>query len=130
MTKRSSRFFYGWVIVIVLALCNAATGVLAMFNFGLFFKPMGEEIGSSRAMFGWAQSVRQTTNALTSPITGRLLDKYGARIILPVTMTATCGLVFSLAFVQTPWQMLLIFGGMGLFGLTGSASLKWLRIGF
>ena len=121
--KRSKRFFYGWVIVAVLALCNSATGILAMFNFGLFFKPMGDDIGASRAMFGWAQSIRQTTNAVTSPLTGRLLDKYGARIILPVTMTATCGLIFSLAFISAPWQMLLIFGGMGFLGLTGSAGL-------
>ena len=84
---------------------------------------MGGDIGASRAMFGWAQSFRQTTNAVTSPVTGRLLDKYGARIILPVTMTATCGLVLSLAFIGAPWQMLLIFGGMGIFGLTGSAGL-------
>lgn len=121
--KRRPRLFYGWVIVAVLALCNSATGILAMFNFGLFFKPMGEDIGATRAMFGWTQSIRQVTNAVTSPITGRLLDKYGARIILPVTMTVTCGLVLLLAFVNAPWQMMLIFGAMGFFGLTGSAGL-------
>ncbi len=120
---RKRPLFYGWVIVAVLALCNSAAGILAMFNFGLFFKPMGEDIGATRAMFGWTQSIRQVTNAVTSPITGRLLDKYGARIILPVAMTATCGLIFLLAFVNAPWQMLLIFGAMGLFGLTGSAGL-------
>ncbi len=120
---RKRPLFYGWVIVAVLALCNSAAGILAMFNFGLFFKPMGEDIGATRAMFGWTQSIRQVTNAVTSPITGRLLDKYGARIILPVAMTATCALILLLAFVNAPWQMLLIFGAMGLFGLTGSAGL-------
>ncbi len=46
------RFFYGWVIVAVLAL-NSGVGIaMGLINFGFFIKPMGDDLGISRATFG------------------------------------------------------------------------------
>ena len=64
----------------------AAVGCLSMalgtLNFGLFIKPMGDELGIGRATFGWAQSARQIASALTALKVGSLLDLYGARVLL------------------------------------------------
>ena len=69
------RLFYGWAIVGVLAVTSALTMAMGALNFGLFIKPMGDELGIGRAIFGWAQSSRQVTSALTAPVVGPLIDR-------------------------------------------------------
>jgi hypothetical protein len=64
---RRGRLFYGWVIVAVMAAVGALSMALGSLNFGLFVKPMGDELGIGRAIFGWAQSTRQVASAVTAP---------------------------------------------------------------
>ena len=47
------RVYYGWVIVVVMGIAGASIMALGTVNFGLFIKPMSEELGISRASFGW-----------------------------------------------------------------------------
>ena len=44
-------FFYGWVIVAVMAATGAVSMGMGSLNFGLFIKPMGDELGIGRAAF-------------------------------------------------------------------------------
>ncbi len=67
---RPARFFYGWVIVAVMGAVGALSMALGSLNFGLFIKPMGDELGVGRATFGWAQSSRQIASAFTAPVVG------------------------------------------------------------
>ena len=46
-------FYYGWMIVIVMASAGAVSMAMGSLNFGLFIKPMGDELGIGRAYFGW-----------------------------------------------------------------------------
>ena len=66
----------------------AITGAVSMgmgsLNFGLFIKPMGDELGIGRAAFGWAQTARMGASSATSPLIGWLIDRYGSRVMLPV----------------------------------------------
>jgi MFS family permease len=73
------RFFYGWVVVAVMAAVGALSMALGSLNFGLFVRPMGDELGLGRSIFGWAQSARQAGSAATAPLVGALLDRFGAR---------------------------------------------------
>ena len=82
-------FFYGWVIVAVMAVSSAGSMAKGTLNFGLFVKPMGDDLGLGRAAFGWAQTARRGAGALSSPIAGRLIDRFGSRVILPVAATMT-----------------------------------------
>ena len=56
--KLHGRIYYGWVIVAVMSITGATIIGLSTINFGLFIKPMSEELGISRASFGAAQSLR------------------------------------------------------------------------
>ncbi len=121
--RKKPRLYYGWVIVAVLAVVNGVTMAMGTVNFGLFPKPMGDEIGAGRSMFGWAQTARQVTGALTSPLTGKLLDRYGARMLLPIAALLTGGSMVAMGFVNHAWQMILIFAIMGTVGIGGPATL-------
>ena len=98
-------FFYGWVIVAVMAATGAVSMGMGSLNFGLFIKPMGDELGIGRAAFGWAQTARQGASSATSPLIGWLLDRYGSRVMLPVAALATGGALIGLAYVTSAWHL-------------------------
>ncbi len=117
------RFFYGWVIVGVMAATGAVSMGMGSLNFGLFIKPMGDELGIGRAAFGWAQTARQGASSATSPLIGWLLDRYGSRVMLPVAAVATGGALIGLAYVTSAWHLVVLFVVMGLVGMSGPGAL-------
>ena len=115
--KPRPRFFYGWVIVAVLAVNTALSMGMGNVNFGLFVKPMEGDLGITRANFGWAQTARQIASGLSSPFIGRLLDRAGARVLLAVSaLVVGIGLI-AVSRISKDWQLVLVFGLMGVFGL-------------
>lgn len=118
-----SRFFYGWVIVGVMAASGAVSMAMGSLNFGLFIKPMGDQLGIGRAAFGWAQTARQGAGALSSPIIGPLLDRFGSRVMLPVSALATGAAMISLANMSVSWHLIVLFAVMGFAGMSGPGAL-------
>ena len=116
-------FYYGWMIVIVMASAGAVSMAMGSLNFGLFIKPMGDELGIGRAYFGWAQTARQVSSSVTSPTVGWLLDRFGSRILLPVAAVVTGGAMITLAFINSSWQLVALFAVMGLVGMSGPGAL-------
>ena len=95
-------------------------------NFGLFIKPMGDSLGIGRAWFGWAQTIRQISSALTSPPVGWLIDRYGSRIMLPVAAIVTAAAMVALSFMDDANDalfMVAMFALMGLVGMSGPGAL-------
>ncbi|MXX92180.1 MAG: MFS transporter [Chloroflexi bacterium] len=116
-------YFYGWVIVAVMAATGAVSMGMGSLNFGLFIKPMGDELGIGRAAFGWAQTARQGASSATSPLIGWLLDRYGSRVMLPVAALATGCALIGLAYVTSAWHLVVLFVVMGLVGMSGPGAL-------
>ena len=123
MNSKPRRFFYGWVIVGVMAASSAGSMAMATLNFGLFIKPMGDDLGIGRAAFGWAQTARRGAGALSSPVIGPLLDRYGSRLILPLAALTTGLALIGLAHIVHAWQLILLFVIMGLVGMSGPGAL-------
>jgi sugar phosphate permease len=117
------RFFYGWVIVAVMAVTGGLTMGMGSLNFGLFIKPMGDELGVGRAIFGWTQSARQITSATTAPLVGSLIDRFGVRIMLAVAALLCGGAMVGLALVNDGWQIVALFALMGVVGMNGPGAL-------
>lgn len=120
---RQGGFFYGWVIVAVLAAVGALSMALGTLNFGLFVKPMGDELGIGRSIFGWAQSTRQITSALTAPIVGGLIDRLGGRILIVIAAAITGGAVVGVGFISQGWQLVALYALMGVVGMSGPGAL-------
>ncbi|MDA0676922.1 MAG: MFS transporter, partial [Chloroflexi bacterium] len=115
--------FYGWYIVGVMACASAVSMGMGSLNFGLFIKPMGDELGIGRAMFGWASTARQVSSAGTSPVVGGLIDRFGSRVMLPVAAAVTVAAMIGLSFTHASWQLVALFALMGLVGMSGPGAL-------
>ena len=111
------------MIVFVMASAGAVSMAMGSLNFGLFIKPMGDELGIGRAYFGWAQTARQVSSSVTSPTVGWLLDRFGSRILLPVAAVVTGGAMITLAFISSSWHLVALFAVMGLVGMSGPGAL-------
>jgi len=120
---RRDGLFYGWVIVAVMGTVGALTMALGGLNFGLFIKPIGDDLGIGRATFGWAQSARQIASAATAPTVGGLIDRFGARILLTTAALTTGLALIGLAAVTDGWQIVLLFALMGVVGMSGPGAL-------
>lgn len=113
----SNGFFYGWVIVAVMWLVNFSTMATGNLSFGLFVVPMGGALGMSRSQFGWAVTTRSLAAGFSGYIVGRLLDRYGPRVLIPVSATIIGVALIILSRVDSPWQVIALFGVLGMTGL-------------
>ena len=114
---RPNRIFYGWVIVAVMWLVNFSTMATGNLSFGLFVIPMGADLGMNRSQFGWAVTTRRMAAGLSSYFVGRLIDRYGSRVLIPVSgLIIGVGLIV-LSQANSPWQVIAIFGVLGMTGL-------------
>ena len=132
MIKFKSNFFYGWVIVAVMATISFVSMGLLSLNFGLFIKPMGEDLNIGRATFGFAQSAMMISSAISSPIIGRLIDRFGTRLLLPIAATITIFAIFFLSQSTNSFQIIIFFVVMGLMNFNNPGNmftsvpiLKW-----
>jgi MFS family permease len=116
-------FFYGWIIVGTLFVVNFSTMATGTFNFGLFVIPMGVTLGASRSFFGWAQTVRLLTGGISSIFIGRLLDSYGPRFLIPTASLIIFVSMLTLAYINKPWHLLVLFGLIGITGLTAPGAM-------
>ena len=62
-----------------------SSGPVTIFTFGVFLKPMVQDLGWSRATLGFALVISQIFSAIATPIAGKLMDRYGIRrVSLPM----------------------------------------------
>lgn len=77
--KRSPRFFYGWVMVVVIALGGFSASTEAFPVLSIFLKPITEEFGWSRAAFTAPLTIGGLLGSLAALATGPIVDRYGSR---------------------------------------------------
>jgi len=110
----NSTIFYGWFVV---GACFAATFTLgeAMWTFGIFFKPLKNEFGWSRAVVSSGYTGFLIGYAISAITSGRLADRYSPRPILFVSAllagisTSLCSQVHSI----NQLRIFLFIGGLG-----------------
>lgn len=119
-TYRGKPIYYGWVITFGLAVVNMISVCVLTVNFGLFIKPIGDELGISQSLFGWAQTGRMIGIAFSGVIVGRAIDRYGTRP--PLIIVSIIVLIVMTAFsrISNGWQMIAIFLLAGTLGLSPS----------
>ena len=81
----ASLFHNRWWIVFA-TICGLAVGAgpINVFTFGVFLKPITEDLGLSRGAFSAALTFHAAIAAIVLPIIGWLVDRWGARrIMLP-----------------------------------------------
>ena len=77
-----SRIFYGWRMVGLVSAIRIVGGGLHQFGFTVFFLPISQDLGLSRAATSLAFSLSRAQGAIEAPLVGYLIDRYGPRPIL------------------------------------------------
>jgi len=113
------RFFYGYVVVAAsFIIMILAQGLFIVF--GIFFNPLLEEFGWTRAAISGAYSLSSILQGVLGIAMGGLVDRFGPRIVVTV-----CGVFLGAGYllmsqVNTVWQIYLFYGviiGIGMSGL-------------
>jgi MFS family permease len=132
MPLRGKQIFRGWWIASLAAILNGYGAGVNFYGFSVFFNPMREEFGWSRAATAGVFSLSRLEGGIEGPITGWLIGKIGPRRIMLVGLTI-CGLGFmSMYFIQSLLMFYLIYGlfiasgfGMGFFLAPQSMVANW-----
>ena len=125
------RVYYGWAIV--WASTVAAFGMAPMFGpvLGVFLSSIEEELGWSRATISLAFTLGSATGLIMQFLIGRLLDRYGARMVVVAAGIIIALAMVGLSWMHEPWHFWVAFGagrGSALAGIqlgTGVALSNW-----
>lgn len=98
---------------------------------GVFVEPIERELGWSRTTIATAFMIGSAAGALASVVVGRLVDRYGPRVVVAVGGLLIAGALLGLSTVREPWQFWAYFGiarGSAIAGVelgTSVAIAKW-----
>ena len=101
MKTRSRPLYYGWVVTAAtggMGFANAATAISIL---SIFVVPMSEEFGWGRAEIAGATTLGALLGASLAPFVGRLVDRFGSRIVLVVGGTIIGLACLYLSVMQT-----------------------------
>jgi MFS family permease len=114
--KSTFTNFYGWWVVATaaLGLCLGAAPII-VFAFGVFFKPLSQEYHVERAPISFAFTLHNLAAALFAPLTGRLIDRFGARkVTLPGTAVFGVMLLSSKLLGGKLWHFYIFLAVLGI----------------
>src|SRR5262249_22651972 len=128
----SGRIFYGWWLVIVCCITMAVGPILITRTFGIFIKPLAEEVGSSRGDISLVFSLIALMVSLYAPVIGVFIDRFGSRrVILYGSIIFGAGFCTFWFLSASLWQfylsyLLTAFGGACLTSLPfGTTIARW-----
>lgn len=117
-----------WAIVLI-SLFGISTGPAAfgLASIGIVAGPIAQEFGWSRTAISAAVSVMMLCTALSLPLAGRLIDRFGARRVLIPSLMLLAACLVGLSAVRSYWQFIALYVGMGTIAV-GTNSTAYMRI--
>jgi MFS family permease len=125
LSPRRLPVFYGWVVVAV-AFVTMGLGVSTRTAFSLLFPPILDEFGWERGVTAGAFSFGFLVSAILSPFVGRLMDRYGPRVVIEMGVGGMVAGLLLAPLVRQPWHLyatlgVLVGGGANCLGYTGQS---------
>lgn len=104
-----------WVVVASVLGLIVGTGSINVFAFGVFLKPISDDLGVGRGVISAAGGLTSILSSLASPFFGKLLDKWGIRPVLLPTIVLFAVAVSCLSLLQaSPLYLYTLFPIVGL----------------
>ena len=117
-TGSSSTFFYGWIILLGGFLVLVVDGGVR-FSFGVLVKPLAAEFGWDRGAITFAYTLNMLVFGFGQMMAGRLLDRYGPRVLFSVSaLVASAGLFLTSRTSSIP-ELYLYYGVVTAVGVSG-----------
>jgi len=123
------RFFYGWWIVVVagIGLCLGYAPII-VYSFSVFIKPLTQEFHSNRASISLAFTLANLIQSISSPLAGRLADRFGARSVILLSSVIFALLLVSSHLVSAKlWSFYVFYGLLGFVG-SGTAPIPYVKV--
>src|SRR5205823_3167909 len=121
LLMKRSRVHYGWIVVAVAFLCSlAAAGVRS--SPVVYIVPLGNEFGWSRGSLATVVALNLGLFGLAAPISGRLIDRFGPRVVMMCSLSLLATGIGATVFVHELWQLMLLWGPLIGLGAGGGAS--------
>ena len=103
-------FFYGWVVLGSASSTQIVRNAAASLTIAVFMFPLAEDLGWSRTLIAGAASFGGLAASGASPVVGWLIDRYGARLVLAVSVFILGLSTISLAWATVPIAFYLAYG--------------------
>jgi sugar phosphate permease len=112
IARSISRAFYGWRMIGLVSAIRVVGGGLHQYGFTVFFLPISQDLGLSRAATSLAFSLSRAQGAIEAPLVGYLIDRFGPRpIIVVAAFLAGVGYML-LSWVETYASFLIVYLGV------------------
>src|SRR5262249_28748394 len=98
LKSRLSGLYYGWRMIGLVSALRIIGGGLHNYGFTVFFLPVTQELGLSRASTSLAFSLARAQGSFLSPLVGYLVDRYG-----PKPMMITASLLAGVGYIVFSW---------------------------
>lgn len=103
------RIHYGWIMLLAIALMSFASSG-SRFSFGVFVRPMSEELHWGRDQLALAASMNLLLAGLLRPLVGLMADRLGSRIMALTGVTLGGSALILTSFAQELWQFYITYG--------------------
>jgi MFS family permease len=100
---------YGWIVVLVSAISMAMI-YSARHTFSIFFPPILDEFGWSRASTASIFSLTVLTYGFVSLFAGTLGARYSPKLLMCTGLVFTCGATAACSLANAVWHFYLIYG--------------------
>src|SRR5262245_51179027 len=107
LLNRLSSLYYGWRMIGLVSAMRILGGGLHNYGFTVFFLPLSQDLGLSRAATSLAFSLARAEGAIEGPFVGYLIDRFGPRPMILVA-TISCGLGYILLSTVDSYAMFLV----------------------
>jgi MFS family permease len=101
---KKPRFYYGWVIVLVVALTGFTHSAETFPVLGVFLKPITQEFGWSRSVFTGSMTIRTLLGAVVAIGVGPYLDRYGPRWLITGALFVLGVTLLLMGRITNLWQ--------------------------
>ena len=119
LSSRLSGIFYGWWMVAVGCSIRMLGGGFHLYGFTIFFLPITQELGLSRAATSAVFALARAEGAIEGPLAGYMIDRFGPRpMMLAGVILSGLGYIL-LAGVETYAGFLAVY--LGVISLSFSA---------
>jgi OFA family oxalate/formate antiporter-like MFS transporter len=107
---RRLPFYYGWtVFAIASSTSYTSRPLMSVAVLAVFVVPMTEAFGWSRGLFAGAVSLGGLCAVAISPVAGRLVDRYGAGLMIGVSSALAGACAIGLSAIASVWTFYALY---------------------
>lgn len=110
--QKPTHIFYGWWMVAVVSALRILGGGLYYFGFTVFFLPLSQDLGLSRAATSLVFSLARAEGAFEAPLAGYFIDRFGPRPLMITSILLTGIGYMLLSGVHSYFALLLVYTGV------------------